>query len=162
MSHIENNPLGAKPVDPDAWKHQPLFPLIRDGSRDDFKDREPLESNPLNYVVKIVPQSDPNHFRDSYISNAIIMSGIVDLRLNNEGKYTIWLGETHLKLMYEAGITDNQRINQYLISMKTKADIGRNIHIIRETVGQSCNRTPEQIKKILDAVDVALRNTFKF
>ena len=55
MTPMENQP----PPNLDAWKHQTLTPLLRNDTRDDFKARESLESNPANYVVEIFPSDAP-------------------------------------------------------------------------------------------------------
>ena len=92
-------------------------------------------------------------------------SGIVDLRLNNEGKYTVWLSADHLVLsMSAAKFSDDIVTPQYMIGIKIKGEKGgKNIRVRRESnlVGQSCNRTDKQITKIFDAVDIVLENSFK-
>lgn len=155
-----------KQTPPDDWRKGPVWPLIRDGSRDDFKARESSESNPANYVVEIFPKPDSDHLDQSKTYKAIMrgsrVSGLIDLRTNNEEKYTIWFGKNHMELMGEAAkIPDDPNTRQYFISIKVGGQRDKNIRIDRRTIGISCNRTLEHIDKILDAVDIALKNTFK-
>lgn len=166
---MENNPSSEKDISPDKWRRDFLKPLIRNESRDDFKERESSESNPENYVVEISPKPDPNHLQKDDFYKRILegstVSMIIDLRINNEGKYTIWLGTSHLVMAYiGVQLPDNPVMSHYMIAGKVKGEKGRkNMHILRERnlIGQSCDRTPEQIAKIFDAVDIVLKNTFK-
>ncbi len=153
------------------WRKQVIWPIIRNESRDDFLSREPRESNPNNYVVEVFPKIDKGRPDESKTYRSIIQnilrgnvtSGVIDLRLNDKAKYTIWLGQNHMELTSKAAqIPDDPNVRQYLISIKVAGDKeGKNIRIIDGSVGKSCDRTPEQIAKVLAAVNVALNN-YKF
>lgn len=152
------------------WRKQPIWPLVRNESRDDFLLREQRESNPENYIVEIFPKIDigrpnPNKTYQNIVQNILrgnAISGIIDLRLNDQAKYTIWLGQNHMELMSQAAqIPDDPNVRQYLISIKVVGNTeGKGIHVVEESVGTSCDRTPQQIAKVIDAVDLALKNNF--
>ncbi len=151
-------------LDPKDWRKQVIWPLIQNENRDDFKERESSEQNPDNYVVEIFPKPNTDIKQNSIYKNILngnTVSGYIDLRLNTEGKYTIWLGDNHQEIVYSGmQITDDININQYIIGIKVTGK-DEKVRVVRDMIGQSCKRTPEQIKKIIDAVDGALKNNFK-
>ena len=167
MLNIENNPSSKNQTQKIDWRYQSLPDLVRNGTRDDFKARESLESNPKNYVIETFPKPEPNHPEEDEtlkdISRGDAVSGLIDLRKNDKGKYTIWLGCNHTLLGFTAArLSDDLKVSQYIVGIKVKKDRkSGHVCVRRDIVGQSCKRTPEQIKKIIDAVDVVLRNTFK-
>lgn len=167
MLERTNPPITKTEEDLNDWRSQPIFPIIRDATRDDFKARESSESNPKNYVVEIFPKPDIGRLKehDIYINimRGHTMAGLVDLRKNNEEKYTIWIGYNHNELMTKAAqLPDNPLIRQYMALCTVQGDEdGKNIHALQKYGQQSCDRTPEQIKKVLDAVDIAINKAFE-
>ena len=131
-------------------------------SPEDLIMREATESDPAHYILKVYPEinsanPDANRvYTEIMFGNTI--SGIIDLGEEN-GKYTIWLGEDHMNLHVKALKTpDDPRTSSYLIGIKVTSERGgANIHVIRDMIGQSCNRTPQQIENVLAAVDTALK-----
>lgn len=143
-----------------------------------LKAREGMESNPANYSVECYPKD----LMDKAYPNPTdklkrIVSGFIDFR-NSAGlipdssndehtsteqedssnKNTIWLGQDHYEIAFNgAKFHEGLNTKDYIIAIKTKYDAGRRqLRIVDELIGQSCDRDPEHIKKIIEAANIAM------
>jgi hypothetical protein len=136
--------LGGIPPFPEALNEQ------------DYARRETLESDPANYSVEVTSEETKKRIEDGYL-----MSGFIDLS-SDEGKYKVWLGTDHMTLwIQDMKFPDTPGTRHYTVGIKVRGEKGgTNVRIDREMIGQSCDHSKEQLYKILDAADEAMRNKF--
>jgi hypothetical protein len=134
--------------------------------QEDFARRESIESDRANYSIEIYPKAASGVVEESEVYKSIMQgygaSGYLDLS-SNDGKFKIWLGTDHMNIWFGGmKFPDDVNVKDYIIGVKVRCyRDGEDIHIDRNMVGQSCERTPDQIRKILDAADAVLKENFQ-
>lgn len=127
-----------------------------------LKAREGMESNPANYSIECHPKNLGVEGRTNSIDTLkSIVSGFIDFRNtaeNSSDKNTIWLGRDHYEIAFDgAKFHEGLNTKDYIIGIKTKYDqTRRQLRIVDDLIGQSCNREPGHIEKIIKAANIAI------
>lgn len=139
------------------------FPLpLKHLSPEDLVGREEMESNPENYKTEVyLPGNEEETTRDLTKRFRSLQSGYVDFRNtaeNPHGKNIVWIGDNHAHIMHSgAKFPDDVNLSDYIIGLKTNYDGDRRrFKILRDKIGQSCQRTEEHMKNVIDAAEQAL------
>lgn len=130
---------------------QPKKEYLKFLSSEDFVQRESTEGNPDNYIVC---RSNPSPQLEN-IPNGNNMSGMVDLRGE---RFKVWVGADHYNLAAEAEFPEEVAFKDYNLGIifYFDKDIGR-IKVRRDMIGNSSERTDEQVLNIMNAIEIALQ-----
>lgn len=137
-----------------------------------LEERKGMESNPDMYTTQIFPVNFLEGTTSIEENLSLLASGFVDFRntapvedqsgiqseTDTENKNVVWIGHDHQQIATEgAKFPLDLAMKDYLIGIKTTYDKDRQrLIVLRDAVGQSCDRTGEQMAEVLDAAEVAL------